>query len=119
MRGQIGRRNRAFGGDFITAMRTGTTQFAVLAWALVLGLILFGSRSLIGGGVPAVGDFVAFPESSGELIDTWWSSWRNRDLGSVGSTPTGLGLLGILAAVLGGSLGLSAHCGCLARCSSG
>ena len=106
VRGQIGRRNRAFGGDFITAMRTGTTQFAVLAWALVLGLILFGSRSLIGGGVPAVGDFVAFPESSGKLIDTWWSSWRNRDLGSVGSTPTGFGLLGILAIVLGGSMGV-------------
>ncbi len=106
VRGQIGRRDRAFGGDFIAAMRTGTTQFAVLAWALVLGLILFGSRSLIGGGVPAVGDFVAFPESSGELIDTWWSSWRTRDLGSVGSTPTGFGLLGILAIVLGGSMGV-------------
>ena len=106
VRGQIGRRDRAFGEEFITAIRTGTTQFAVLAWALVLGLILFGSRSLIGGGVPAVGDFVAFPESSGELIDTWWSSWRNRDLGSVGSTPTGFGLLGILAVVLGGSMGV-------------
>ena len=106
VRGQIGRRDRAFGGEFITAMRTGTTQFSVLTWALVLGLIVFGSRSLIGGGVPAVGDFVAFPESSGELVDTWWSSWRHRDLGSVGSTPTGFGLLGILAAVLGGSLGL-------------
>ncbi len=105
VRGQIGRRDRAFGGEFITAMRAGTTQFSVLTWALVLGLIVFGSRSLIGGGVPAVGDFVAFPESSGELVDTWWSSWRHRDLGSVGSTPTGLGLLGILAAVLGGSLG--------------
>ncbi len=106
VRGQIGRRDRAFGGEFITAMRTGTTQFSVLTWALVLGLIVFGSRSLIGGGVPAVGDFVAFPESSGELVDTWWSSWRHRDLGSVGSTPSGFGLLGILAAVLGGSLGL-------------
>lgn len=105
VRGQIGRRDQAFGEEFITAMRTGTTQFSVLTWALVLGLIVFGSRSLIGGGVPAVGDFVAFPESSGELVDTWWSSWRHRDLGSVGSTPTGLGLLGILAAVLGGSLG--------------
>ncbi len=106
VRGQIGRRDRAFGEELITVMRTGTTQFSVLTWALVLGLIVFGSRSLIGGGVPAVGDFVAFPESSGNLIDTWWSSWRDRDLGSVGSTPTGFGLLGILAAVLGGSLGL-------------
>jgi hypothetical protein len=69
-------------------------------------MILFGSRSLIGGGVPAVGDFLAFPASSGELIDTWWSSWRNRDLGSVGSTPTGFGLLGILAVILGGSMGV-------------
>ncbi|MEL0141252.1 MAG: hypothetical protein VW800_12845, partial [Acidimicrobiaceae bacterium] len=106
VRGQIGRGDRAFSQELITAMRTGTAQFSALAWVLVLGLVVFGSRSLIGGGVPAVGDFVAFPESSGELVDTWWSSWRSRDLGSVGSTPTGFGLLGLLAAVLGGSMGL-------------
>ncbi|MEO0493097.1 MAG: glycosyltransferase family 2 protein [Actinomycetota bacterium] len=106
VRGQIGRGDRAFGEELVTAMRTGTTRFSVLAWALVLGLIVFGSRALISDGVPAVGDFVAFPDSGGALIDTWWSSWRARDLGSVGSTPTGFGLLGVLGVLLGGSMGL-------------
>ncbi|MEM8706726.1 MAG: glycosyltransferase [Actinomycetota bacterium] len=106
VRGQIGRGDRAFSEEIITAMRTGTTRFSVLAWAFVLAFVVFGSRSLIGSGVPAVGDFAAFPDSSGDLVSTWWSSWRDRDLGSVGSTPTGFGLLGILGVVLGGSLGL-------------
>ena len=106
VRGQIGRGDRAFSEELITAMRTGTTRFSVLAWCLVVGFVIFGSRSLITGGVPAVGDFAAFPESGGDLVSTWWSSWRDRDLGSVGSTPTGFGLLGVLSYVLGGSLGL-------------
>lgn len=106
VRGQIGRGNRAFGREIVSAMRTGTTRFSLVAWGLVLLYVLFGSRSLISSGVPTVGDFAAFPDSGGDLIDTWWSSWRERDVGSVGSTPTGFGLLGVVAVVLGGSVGL-------------
>ena len=106
VRGQIGRGDRAFGREIVSAIRTGTTRFSLIAWGLVVLYVLFGSRSLIGSGVPVMGDFAAFPESGGALIDTWWSSWRERDLGSVGSAPTGLGLLGLLSVVLGGAVGL-------------
>ena len=106
VRGQIGRGNQAFGREIVSAMRTGTTRFSLIAWGLVILYVLFGSRSLIGSGVPTVGDFAAFPASGGELIETWWSSWRSRDVGAVGSTPTGFGLLGVLAVMLGGSVGL-------------
>ncbi|MEL6985376.1 MAG: hypothetical protein AAFO29_23285, partial [Actinomycetota bacterium] len=87
-------------------MRTGTTRFSIITWCLVVVFVLFGSRSLISGGVPAVGDFAAFPDSAGELTSSWWSSWRSRDLGSVGSTPSGFGFLGVVAWLLGGSVGL-------------
>ena len=106
VRGQIGRGENAWGGEIVSAMRTGTTLFSFLAWVLVVGFVIFGSRSLLISGVPAVGDFAAFPDSAGELTSSWWSSWRTRDLGSVGSTPFGLGLLGVVASVLGGAVGL-------------
>ncbi len=106
VRGQIGRGDRSFGRGLVTAMRTGTTRFSVITWCLVVVFVLFGSRSLITNGVPAVGDFAAFPDSAGELASSWWSSWRSRDLGSVGSTPSGFGFLGVVAWLLGGSVGL-------------
>ncbi|MCP3938658.1 MAG: glycosyltransferase family 2 protein, partial [Actinomycetia bacterium] len=106
IRGQIGRGERRFGREIVSAMRTGTTRFALIAWAIVVLFVLFGSRALITDGVPAVGDFAAFPESSTELIGDWWSGWHDRDLGSPGVVPTGFGLLGLLATVLGGTVGL-------------
>ena len=106
VRGQIGRGGRTFGRELATAMRTGTTRFSAVTWGLVAVFVLFGSRSLISGGVPAVGDFAVFPESASELASSWWSGWRSRDLGSVGSTPSGFGFLGVLAWLLGGSVGL-------------
>lgn len=105
VRGQIGSSTRTFGRDIVTAVRTGTSRFSAITWALVVMFVLFGSRNLISAGIPAVGDFAAFPESGGRLVDTWWSSWRGRDVGSVGSTPSGLGFLGVLAIVLNGSVG--------------
>lgn len=106
VRGQIGRGGRTFGSGLVTAMRTGTTRFSVITWCLVAIFVLFGSRSLISGGVPAIGDFAAFPDSAGELASSWSSSWRSRDLGSVGATPSGFGFLGVVAWLLGGSVGL-------------
>ena len=106
VRGQIGRGDRSFGRGLVTAMRTGTTRFSIITWCLVVAFVLFGSRALITSGVPAVGDFAAFPSSGGELVSSWWSSWRSRDLGSVGFTPSGLGFLGVFAWTLGGAVGL-------------
>jgi len=106
VRGQIGRGGRSFGRELVSAIRTGTARFAVLSWALVVAFVLFGSRSLIATRVPAVGDFAAFPESSRDLAATLWSGWRDHDLGSAGSTPSGFGLLGLLATLLGGAVGL-------------
>lgn len=105
VRGQIGRGTRTFSRDIVTAMRTGNSLFSAIAWALVVMFVLFGSRNLISAGIPAIGDFAAFPASGGDLIDTWWSSWRGRDVGSVGSTPSGLGFLGVVVIILNGSVG--------------
>ncbi len=105
VRGQIGRGDDRFRRELVSAIRTGTTRFALIAWAIVLLFVFFGSRAFITAGVPAVGDFAAFPDSSSELISDWWNSWNDRDLGSAGVVPSGVGLLGVLAAVLGGAVG--------------
>ena len=86
VRGQIGR--GAFGGsgrDFGAVIRTGTARIAAVAWGLVVLFVLFGSRSLLTDGVPAVGDFVPFADESGDLWSAWWSGWSDRDLGGPGS----------------------------------
>ncbi len=106
VRGQIGRGERRFGNELVSAMQTGTTRFAVLAWVLVVVFVLFGSRVLLNDGPAAVGDFAAFPSSAGELVGDWWSGWVHRDLGSAAAIPTGYGLAGVLAWILGGSPGL-------------
>jgi len=105
VRGQIGRGDGRLRREIVSAVRTGTTRFALIAWAIVLLFVLFGSRAFITGGVPAVGDFAAFPESSADLVSDWWNSWHDRDLGSAGMVPTGLGLLGVLGVVLGDAVG--------------
>ncbi len=105
IRGQIGRGERRFGNELVSAMQTGTTRFAVLSWVLVVLFVLFGSRQLITDGPAAVGDFAAFPSSAGELVGDWWSGWVHRDLGSAAAVPTGYGLAGIMAWILGGSPG--------------
>ncbi len=109
IRGQIGR-NRggigAAGRGLANSMRSGTSRMAWLVLSLIVAFILFGSRSLISNGIPAIGDFSAFPADSGDLISQWWNGWRARDLGSPGAVPSGVALLGAFSWLSGGSLGL-------------
>jgi GT2 family glycosyltransferase len=106
VRGQIGRGERRFGNELVSAIQTGTARFAALSWVLVVIFVLFGSRQLLTSGPAAVGDFAAFPSSAGELVGDWWSGWVHRDLGSAAAIPTGYGLAGVTAWLLGGSPGL-------------
>lgn len=113
VRGQIGRDRRS-GGLFagagrglVASWRTGTTRAAILTWFAVLAFIVYGSRALLADGVPVIGDFAAFPDSSTDLLRGWWSGWHDRDLGSPGTSLGGIGLLGALAWLLGGATGLA------------
>jgi GT2 family glycosyltransferase len=102
VRGQIGRREPRGGSSFA---RTGTARISAVVAAVVALFVLFGSRSLVTDGIPAVGDFLGFGDSSGALVDEWWSGWRHRDLGSPGVGMSAPAALGGLAWLLGGSLG--------------
>ncbi len=109
IRGQIGRNRRGIGAasrEIAASVRTGTAR---VSWLVALGVvvfILFGSRSLITDGVPAIGGFSAFPAHAGDMLSQWWNGWRDRDLGSPGTVPSGVALLAVASWLLGGSLGL-------------
>lgn len=103
VRGQIGRRSGE--SELRSLMRTGTARIAVLVAATVVLFVLFGSRTLISEGVPAVGQFLSFGDSGPDLLSEWWNGWRHRDLGSPGTPSTSVAIIGATAWLLGGSLG--------------
>jgi GT2 family glycosyltransferase len=66
-----------------------------LAWFLVILAIVIGSRSFIRHGVPGVGGFLAFPDSPGDLLDQYRSSFDGRSFGSTAATPTGWAVIAV------------------------
>ena len=74
---------------------------------MLAGVVLFGSRHLVTRFVPAVGEFVAFPGSAGDLVREWVGGYRSVGLGADASAPTLVGVAGGLGAVLGGHLALA------------
>ena len=83
-----------------------TPATALIATA-VAGVVLFGSRHLVTRFVPAVGEFVAFPGSAGDLVREWVGAYRPVGLGSNTSAPTLVGVAGGLGTVLVGHLALA------------
>lgn len=97
------------GRGMIGSLSTGTARVAWISWAVVLAVVLFGSRDLITGGVPAVGDFAPFPSEAAELLGDWWSGWSDRGGGAPSSNLGGVMLAGLLGWALewvGSGLGL-------------
>ncbi len=84
--------------SMLSGLRTGTSRSAWITWIMVLGFVVFGSRRLITSGVPAVADFVALPNSGGDLLRQWWSGWSERGAGAPSSNLGVLVYLGLLSA---------------------
>ena len=82
--------NSAFGAVF------GPGGLAIMIAVAVLG---FGSRSLIIDGLSPVGRLQRLPDESGDLLAAWWAGWRSTGMGTSGSGPDGLGLVGLLAGI--------------------
>ncbi|MDE0607900.1 MAG: glycosyltransferase family 2 protein [Acidimicrobiaceae bacterium] len=108
LRGRIGSDSaHAVGRELASAMRTGTARISAVVCGLVGLFALFGSRSLIADGIPAIGDYLSFGGSGWDMIGDWWSGWRERDMGSTGAAAPSAGLLGLLSILLGSSTGLA------------
>ncbi len=79
---------------------------AVIAALVFLGLVLIGSRSLIFGRVPVVGQMPGWPGVGG-LLETFTSAWRSTNLGSSSPAPAQLGVFSVLGTVVLGATGFA------------
>ncbi|MEJ7799003.1 MAG: hypothetical protein WKF60_00690, partial [Ilumatobacter sp.] len=67
----------------------------LLAWVLVIVAILIGSREFIQGRVPAIGEFLPFPDSPGDLWAVYRSGFDSRGFGATTSLPTGYAIIAV------------------------
>ncbi len=78
----------------------------VFAWSAVLVAFVFGSRSIIGRGMPLVGNFLAIPDSASDLLRTYAAGWWPSGFGRSEAAPTGAALLGLANLLSFGSSGV-------------
>ena len=74
-----------------------STTAPVFAWIAVLAALLVGSRSLLGSGIPSVGEFLPFPDSPRDLFASYVNGWDPNGFGSTSPNPTGWATLSVLS----------------------
>ncbi|HEV7886009.1 MAG TPA: glycosyltransferase family 2 protein [Acidimicrobiales bacterium] len=73
---------------------------------VVAAVLLFGSRDLLSGRLPAVGEFAPFPDHVLGVVRPFLSGWRTTGLGGEGPAPAAFALLGLGGTLLLGGMGL-------------
>lgn len=112
LRGELGSGDRVraslseAGRDLAGSLQAGPRRVAILAVSVVVLLVAFGSRELIGGRLPNVASIVAFDRGPFSLLGEYLSGWRPAGLGSEAPSPTALALLGMAGTAFLGAMGL-------------
>ena len=89
--------------SLIDKLREGPDRMATMTWLFVVVVIGLGSRSLIGGRIPALREFTDSYESSSQMLGSFWSGWRTTGIGGAFAPPTISGFMGALATLFFGS----------------
>ncbi|MGI9034379.1 MAG: glycosyltransferase [Acidimicrobiales bacterium] len=93
------------GQELMGRVGKGPAQAATgLLVLLCLGFVV-GSRHLLGGRIPAVGQFAPLPGAT-TLLSHFVHGWRTTGMGSAASSPPSFGLLGIGGLVLAGRVAM-------------
>lgn len=87
-------------------LREPAAQRAVLLWMAIVVVVLLGSRHLLTRPIPAFGELVAFPESSGAALREYRSSDSLTGVGSDAPAPALLAALGVSGLAVFGQLAL-------------
>ena len=96
--GWIGRLGQAT----IGLIRGGRPWRVILTWLAVATVLVVGSRQLITGVLPAVGELLPVRTSAVTLLRTYANGWHDIGLGTSAPAPTGLALVaGVVAVCLG------------------
>ncbi|MGI9022927.1 MAG: glycosyltransferase [Acidimicrobiales bacterium] len=95
----------AAGQQLVSRVGSRPAQAATALLVLMVLALLLGSRHLIGGRIPVVGQFAPFPGVS-TLISNFVHGWRETGMGAAASSPPMFGLLGAGGVVLLGKVAL-------------
>jgi GT2 family glycosyltransferase len=98
-----------FGVPDATSIGRGGWRAPLIASGVLLVLLIVGSRSLVGHGVPAVGQLPATGGGVGSWWRAWWSTWQPGGLGSTGPNSPALALLALAGTVCFGAVGTLQH----------
>jgi GT2 family glycosyltransferase len=109
IRGQLGVEERArlaalAGRDVGASLRALRTPIAV--WSVIGLVLLMGSRTLLNGPIPAVGELAPFPDRVLDVLRPFLSGWRDTGLGSESPAPAAFALLSLGGTLLLGGMGL-------------
>ena len=84
-------------------------QQSALVGAVLLVVLVFGSRSLLGQPLPAIAQLPNLSTGWSALWRSWWSTWQPSGLGVTAPGSPALAVLGLLASVLFGAVGTLQH----------
>ncbi|MCP5029841.1 MAG: hypothetical protein GY929_26515 [Actinomycetia bacterium] len=79
---------------------------AIIALAVLCLIVLLGSRQLLTGGIPTVGELAPFGDDARDLLPAWFSSYRTDGLGAVAAAPSLFFPVGLLGHLFFGQTGL-------------
>ncbi len=86
-----------------------TWQRPVLVGAVLVGVLIFGSRGLLGSPLPAIAQLPNLSIGWSGLWKAWWSTWQTTGLGVTTPSSPALAGLGVLATALFGAVGTLQH----------
>ena len=86
-------------------IRADALSMRVIAWAVVVVVLLFGTRQVLGSGFPYIGQLLPLP-SAGSLLHRFLSGWQPSGVGTTDPTSPATGILGVAGFVLFGGVGL-------------
>lgn len=92
------------GHELVESVGRGPARAATLLLCLLTLGLLIGSRNLLTGRLPAVGQFAPFPQPS-TLFTHFFDGWRTTGMGSTSASPPAFGLLGLLGVLFLGHMG--------------
>ena len=95
------------GHDLVESVGKGPARAATgLLCLLVLGVVV-GSRHLLQGRIPTVGQFAPFPRPT-TLLTHLFDGWRTTGMGAATPAPPVFGVLGVLGLAFAGHMGMLA-----------
>ena len=112
LRGELGRGDRVrqtladAGRGISGSLQGGPRRLALVTAVVVAGIVLLGTRELIGERLPAFASLVPFERGPLSLLRAYLSGWSPAGLGSEAPAPTAIALLAVAGSAFLGAMGV-------------